>query len=206
MQWVVELNRSIDPDQLPDGITIYAHNFKGYDGRLLYEEIVRTGCQVNNLMFRGSKIISFHYGQIKFSDTLLQLPASLEQLPKMFGMDETQFKKGYFPYLFNTPDNQDYVGPIPDKTFFQPEKMFAAKRKDFEEKWYPSQQGEYNFRRELEEYCISDVKILAKAIEAYLQVGLQHKPLDPWSCTTIASYALQMYRQYYMPEDQMAIL
>jgi hypothetical protein len=32
----------------------------------------------------------------------------LSKMPKTFGLSE--LKKGYFPHLFNTPDNQKFVG------------------------------------------------------------------------------------------------
>lgn len=46
-----------------------------------------------------------------------------------------KLKKGFFPYRFNIPDNEDYVGPVPDITFFDVERMYAEKR-DVVEKWY----------------------------------------------------------------------
>ncbi len=33
---------------------------------------------------------------------------ALSKMPKTSGLSE--LKKGYFPHLFNTPDNQKYVG------------------------------------------------------------------------------------------------
>lgn len=79
--------------------------------------------------------------------------------------------------------------------------MKVGKREEFLE-WYAEQKlndNVYNLREEMKTYCQSDVKILKKAIETYLQVQIIKKPLDPWKSMTMASYALQMYRQYYMP-------
>lgn len=86
-------------------------------------------------MWRGSKILQMTVNEITFGDTLLHLPASLEQLPKMFNMDETQFKKGFFPYKFNTAANQTYVGPLPHRDFFEPKLMRPAKLKEFDQ-WH----------------------------------------------------------------------
>lgn len=185
--------------------TMFAHNFKGYDGRMLFDAFVAKNCQVPGVMKRGSKFLSFTYGKIKFQDTLLHITASLDQMPKMFGMDTATMKKGFFPYLFNTPENIDYVGAVPSREFFQPEMMKAAKYAEFE-KWYAAQRGVvYNFREELELYCKQDVNILRHAVETYFLTGLQSAPLDPWSCMTIASYASTVYRAYHMPANTIAV-
>lgn len=98
--------------------TMFAHNFKGYDGRMLFDALNVHSLRVSNQVKRGSKFLSFQYGVIKFQDTLLHITASLDQMPKMFGMDTSTMKKGHFPYLFNVPENIDYVGPIPDMKYF----------------------------------------------------------------------------------------
>lgn len=72
---------------LEDPCTMFAHNFKGYDGRMVYEEILKRSGSIPKVLKRGSKFLQFQYGNVTFQDTLLHIPASLEQLPKMFNMD-----------------------------------------------------------------------------------------------------------------------
>ncbi|KAK5646300.1 hypothetical protein RI129_004764 [Pyrocoelia pectoralis] len=62
---------------------------------------------------RGSKIISMTVNNIKLLDSLNFFPMSLAKLPKAFGL-AGNFKKGFFPYHFNTAENQNYVGKYPD--------------------------------------------------------------------------------------------
>ena len=188
-------------EALPHAITLFAHNLKGYDGRMVFDHLFDQHTPPQEMMWRGSKIMSMVYGKATFKDTLLHFPASLAQLPKMLGLDETLFKKGFFPYLFNTPENQAYRGAIPDRKYFDPQFMSDKKRAEFD-KWYVEQTGVYDFHKELVEYCLSDTRILAKAIEAYMTEQMSHRPLNPFSCLTIASYAMTMYRTYYMPENQ----
>jgi len=38
----------------------------------------------------------------------------LSAFPKTFGLYELKKKKGIFPHYFNTNENQNYIGPIPD--------------------------------------------------------------------------------------------
>ncbi len=185
---------------LHEEITLFAHNLKGYDGRMVFDHLFDNHTPPQEVLWRGSKIMKMQYGKATFQDTLLHFPASLEQLPKMLGLDETQFKKGFFPYRFNVPENQDYVGSIPPVEMFDPGFMSTKKREEFIV-WHADQTRQYNFRTELVEYCISDTKILAKSIEAYMVQQMLQKPLNPFSCTTVASYAMTLYRTYYMPEE-----
>ena len=188
-------------EKLKKPSTFYAHNMKGYDGRLIFEQLLDDHTPPVQMTWAGAKIMEMRYGKHKFRDTLTHLTASLAQLPKMLGLDEREFKKGFFPYLFNMEENQDYVGPIPGKDAFDPECMSPAKREEFD-RWYDEQLGiEYNFHRELVEYCQSDVKILTKAIETYMRAAMTKHPMNPLRSITCAGYAKSVYMTYYLPED-----
>ncbi len=45
------------------------------------------------------------------------LPTALSKLPKAFGFEDITLK-GFFPYLFHTPENLDYVGPLPSLKYY----------------------------------------------------------------------------------------
>jgi hypothetical protein len=52
------------------------------------------------------------------------------------------------------PENQDYMGPIPDKEYYMPESMSVSGRKDFE-KWHDEERAKnvvFDFKKELLEY------------------------------------------------------
>jgi len=79
---------------------------------------------------------------------------------KTFGL--TELKKGYFPHLFNTPENQQYVEPVPAMDYYMPESMAPKARKDFE-RWHQQQRDNnvvFDFAKELVEYCKSNVRLL----------------------------------------------
>lgn len=193
-------------EQLEECVTLFAHNLKGYDGRMIFDFLFDNNRTPSTMMWRGSKIMKMEYGKAKFMDTLLHFPSALAALPGIFGMDETQFKKGFFPYKFNIAENQQYMGPIPDESFFDPDSMSPKKRGEFIE-WYAEERMKlYDFYKELVDYCISDVLILTKSIELYMERQMTQYPLDPFSCTTSASYAMKMYKTYYMPENQIYVL
>lgn len=186
-------------ETLPPGTMMLAHNLSGYDGRLVFEKLFDERMAPTDVLWRGSRIIRMKYHNVVFADTLLHWPCSLAGLPRMFGLDTSQYKKGHFPYLFNVPEHQNYVGPMPPAHYYAPETMPTEKKAEFE-RWYAEQDGRtFDFQLELYEYCLSDTRILAASIEAYMRAQMAIKPLDPFSCITIASYAMRMYRTYYMP-------
>lgn len=190
-------------------IVLIAHNMKGYDGRLVFQHMVQVvGHIPTDIIWQGTKIMQMKiYGKITFRDSLCHVATSLAKMPDMFGLDEKQYKKGYYPYKFNIPAHQDYVGRFPAIEYYEPNMKMPEERKKFI-KWYETQKGlPYNFRKELEEYCLSDVRILANAMEVYMREGYeQNNGLNPLERGTIASYAMQIYKTLYMPANTIAYL
>jgi hypothetical protein len=66
----------------------------------------------------GLKVLCFHFRSLTFKDSSLFIPGSLESFSKTFGLNET---KGFFPHEFNRPENFNYIGVYPAKTFYKPE-------------------------------------------------------------------------------------
>jgi len=57
------------------------------------------------------------------------ISAPLSPFPKTFRLKE--LKKGFFPFLFNTDENENYVGPIPAKEYYCYNTMKPKVRKKF---------------------------------------------------------------------------
>lgn len=180
---------------------VAAHNFKGYDGRLLHAALLRNcPVELTNYISVGTKLNTFSYANLTFADSLLHIAQPLDQFPKSFGLDISC--KGFFPYLFNTPENQTYVGPIPAQSFFQPDKMSVERRKKFLE-WY-AQQGDlvYDFKKELVTYCKLDVEIMKKGLEVYAQSSKDvNRGMNPLDYLTTASYSYNVWRTLHMPQE-----
>jgi hypothetical protein len=71
-------------------------------------------------------------------------------------------------------------------------------------KWYKQQENrtDYDFQKELEEYCISDVDILCKSMEVFRDSMKEIcEGLDPLKCITIASYAMKVYLTLHAPTE-----
>lgn len=192
----------------------YAHNLKGYDGRLILDFLEAQQISPKSLFQRGDKVLMmvvknpFNGGktQLTFKDSLLHIAAPLSSLPKMFGLDEDMMEKGMFPYLFNTPENQDYHGPMPDQLYFEPQYMSAEQKSKFN-RWYSRKaRSRYNLKRELIKYCKNDVLILQRGLLAYTKVCLKYGHRDPLQDMTIAQYTFNVYRERHMPNDTLFYL
>ena len=141
-------------------IIVVFHNLKGFDGMFFLHELYQQQREVVHQLTVGAKVLSFKSGPLKFIDSLCFLPMPLASFPSTFNL--TELKKGFFQHLFNTPDNQQYVGRIPDLEFYDPDGMMA-KKKDQLTRWHADQVGRnvsFNFRQEMIDYCKSDVALL----------------------------------------------
>ena len=191
-------------------VTVLFHNLKGFDGVFLLKELYRDSRRVENQACMGAKVLTFKSGSITFKDSLCFLPFPLARFPSTFEIKET--KKGYFPHAFNTPQNQGYVGSIPDKSFYDPEGMKPKPKADFE-RWYEEQQEQqelqgckFDMQKELEAYCRSDVELLKKGCEAFVKQFKQEADFNPFErCATIAS-ACNLYWRRSIEEGTEAAL
>ena len=188
-----------------------AHNLKGYDGRLTLTKMFQIQSlddqfgMIEEMVWEGAKIQTFKWKNIIFRDSLLHIAQPLANFPAIFDLKEMH--KGHFPYIFNTPENQRYVGPIPHIKYFEPNLKSVKGRKDLLE-WYENQKDVvYDFQQELEKYCISDVDILAKSLEKYNIAGqvLNHPMLPPLEKLTTASYTLNCWKTLHFPENKIVM-
>ena len=143
---------------------------------------------------------------IRFIDSLNFLQMPLKSFPKTFGMSE--LKKGYFPHYFNKECNKDYVGTIPSKKHYGYNQMKPDERTKFL-KWYEECVREnyvFDFKKEILEYCRSDVDILRRGIMKLREDFIELENIDPLRYITIASVCMTIYRSNYMPNKTIAIV
>ena len=179
-------------------VIVLFHNLKGFDGVFILKALYQHRWRVSNQFSMGAKVLSFKTGPVTFKDSLCFLSYPLSAFPDTFGIKET--KKGYFPHAFNTPQNQGYVGSIPDKQYYDPDGMKSRDKIAFEE-WYKVQTGTFDFKKELLEYCLSDVELLRKGCEAFVERFSQEADFNPFErCTTIAA-ACNLYWRRSIKKD-----
>ena len=144
--------------------------------------------------------------KIRFIDNVNFVQSKLADFPKTFGL--TEMKKGYFPHFFNVPENQDYVGPVPDAKHYGPDQMSTDGRAKFL-KWHQERVSEgyvFEFRKELEAYCRSDVDILRRSMLRFREDFIAIANIDPLQYITIASVCMNVYRSKFMPERTIGVI
>nr|XP_012222209.1 PREDICTED: uncharacterized protein LOC105672077 [Linepithema humile] len=93
---------------------------------------------------------------------------------RAFGLANT-LDKGVFPHLFNTLDNQFYLGPLPGVEYYSPETMNTKEREQFLA-WHDElTQANYifDFQLEILRYCRNDVDILSTWVSCELRKALE---------------------------------
>ena len=179
-------------------VIVLFHNLKGFDGVFILKTLYNHGWCVTDQFSMGAKVLSFKTGPITFKDSLCFLPFPLSAFPSTFGIKE--LKKGYFPHMFNTPDHQKHVGSIPPKHYYDPEGMKPKDKAAFET-WYAAQTDQFDFRKELLEYCQSDVELLKKGCEAFTEQFSKEARFNSFEkCMTIAA-ACNLYWRRSILED-----
>ena len=182
-----------------------AHNAKGYDLHFLLAYLHARAVKPEMIQ-NGRKIMSLSVGGVKCIDSLNFLPMALARLPAAFGL--TELSKGYFPHLFNIPDNQDYRGIIPYIKYYDPDGMRSETREPFLA-WYEEHRHQpFDLQKELLKYCISDVDILQRACGSFREMFAQvAQGIEPFASTiTIASACNLVYRSLFLQEEQIALI
>ena len=204
LQWVCRLSHQENPPV--EQVIVVAHNFKGYDGYMILEELYRQHVSNLNHIVNGAKILSLELPQIKFIDSLNFFPMPLSDFPSMFGL--TDLKKGFFPHFFNTTPNQNYVGYMPDIHYFDPDGMSPKQKAEFLA-WHAQQVKDgylFRFQDELINYCRSDVRLLKQGCMQFQRQFKSIVGINPMEkCITIASACLTAYRLKWMPLDTIAV-
>uniref|UniRef100_A0A8D8ZAP4 DNA-directed DNA polymerase n=1 Tax=Cacopsylla melanoneura TaxID=428564 RepID=A0A8D8ZAP4_9HEMI len=185
--------------------TAIAHYARGYDSHFILEYCVRNSIKPKTIT-NGTKLMSLEAGKVRIIDSSNFVAAPLSTFPKTFGLKE--LKKGYFPHYFNTVENQSYKGSIPDVKFYSPETMKPSAREEFL-KWHAERVSEnyyFDFAKELEEYCSSDVDILRRSCLIFREAFLEIADIDPFQYTTIAGTCMAIYRSSYLKNETLAIV
>ena len=196
----------MDSDGDERSVLVLFHNLKRYDGMFILQHLYRKNRDVDNQVTISVKLLPVQSDLLTFKDSLCFLPFSLASFPSTFGL--TKLKKGFFPHLFNTVANQDSKGPMPPMDAYDPEGMSPKKKQEFET-WYSEQVQnayEFNMRREMEEYCTSDVKLLKAGCQKFQDKLYKEAEFNPMEkCLTIASVCHRYWRKKLLTTKTIAI-
>ena len=186
-------------------LTVLAHNFQGYDSYPVIDTLHQLRMELGQIR-NGAKVLQVTCLQssIRFIDSMSFFAMPLASFPKTFGL--TELKKGYFPHLFNTDENQDYVGPLPAQRNYLPDSMCVKDRNEFQ-RWHDEMTQNhqvFDFRNELLEYCKSDVQLLKQGCLTFKQDFEAIAHFDPFEQITIASACNRYLRTHCLPPNTIA--
>ena len=196
-------------DKQNQNFTAVAHNLQGYDGMFIMRYIKESMLSIDhmpNIIMNGTKLLTISFRNVKFIDSYAFIPIALEKFTKTFDLKE--LKKGFFPHLFNKPENQNYIGVIPEKFYFGSDYFSVAKKEEFE-KWYETSKNSlYDFKNEIISYCMSDVKLLKEGCLAFRSIIINiTNGIDPFAkCITIASLCHYIYRKILMKPNTISVI
>jgi len=167
-------------------IIFFAHNSSKYDTHFIMKELYSRGYDNCHILGPISNLfcltIQTKYGPIYFKDSCKFIQRPLKEFPKIFGLQDA--RKGDFPYMFNTPENKGYCGPIPDKKFFSTNRMSDKELEEFNadhSEWLTSGRT-YNLRREEILYCKNDVFVLQQGFNKFRKdfttIAIEHTDID----------------------------
>ena len=143
--------------------------------------------------------MSFKRFSIRFIDSYHFLLQPLKNLSDTYGIDTI---KGFFPHHFNKPENQNYVGKIPDEKDYGVFNMMPEEYDKHFKPWYEKQKDitNWSFKDELIKYCRADVELLSKTILKFRKMFIDVSDTDPFRYTTLASLCMGIYLNKFLPE------
>ena len=139
-----------------------------------------------------------------FLDSVSILPCPLRILPEVFGL---QASKSWYPHYFNTEENLDYVGPMPDIAYYGVDEMVVGEREEFLA-WYETRKSRpFHNKQVLETYCHDDFTVLRQAYRVlrreFLQIGNIEVFLE---FLTIALACNKLLRRTFLKPDTIGLI
>jgi hypothetical protein len=98
----------------------------------------------------GLKIMCMKMEHLVLLDSVSFLPFPLRKLSEAFGLTA---HKSWYPHYFNTEENLDYMGPIPDISYYGAKDMGESERADFLALYEGQRDRVFDNRFVLETYC-----------------------------------------------------
>lgn len=124
--------------------------------------------------------------RITFKDSYLLLPHSLSKLLKSFNVE---FKKGIFPYNFVNKDNLDYIGPTPDRSYFNP---------ITDEEYNSLLNDNWNLKKAVTEYIINDVVSLHAVLKKFAIIVFEMEGVDALKALSLPQLSYKIFKTNYM--------
>lgn len=180
-------------------ITVYAHNFSGFDGVFLMRHLLPYG-KVDPLLHNGKiisikvklNVVGYTNKTIVFKDSMLLLPLSLRELCSAFNVTVS---KGYFPFNLT---NIFYKGLLPQIELWKniPNNEYTTLIAEFTSKVW-------DFKVEAIKYCYLDCIALHQVLTKFNELIFSHFKVNIINSLTLPSLAMKIYRSQFMPENSL---
>ena len=189
------------------GYTCIAHNGGRYDVHYIKKSMIERGIKSSDVV-NGNTIFYCNAKKFKmrFIDSYRFIPSALRGFTKTFGICE--ITKGYFPYTFFTKETINYVGPMPDVSYFGFDSM-KTKDRVAGLQWYSEHKDDQIDLYEMcMKYCESDVALLREGCIRFrnLFMSITGGEIDPFRYITIASVCMTIYKRFHMPGETIGVL
>jgi hypothetical protein len=183
-------------------IVAMAHNAEGFDFHFILNSAIILKWKPE-LITNGLKIIRMKMEYLLFFDSVSFLPCPLRKLPKAFGL---QTAKSWYPHYFNTEENLDYVGPMPD-IYYGVDEMTGVEREEFVA-WYETRKSRLFHNKEiLEAYCQDDVTVLRQACRVFRPEFLQIGNIEVFlESLTIATACNKVLRRKFLKPNTLGLI
>jgi len=99
-----------EPHPWVNKIVAISHNAKVFDLQFILNRSILLKWKPQ-LIMNGLQIMCMTMVHLVFLCSVSFLPCVLRKLPEAFGLSAS---KSWYPHYFNTEENLNYVGPIPD--------------------------------------------------------------------------------------------
>jgi len=164
-------------------VVAITHNAKAFDSLFILNRAIQMKWKPE-LILNGLKIVCMKIEHM-FIDSVSYLPMPLRKVPEAFGLDTT---KSWYPHYFYKKTNLDYVGPIPDVSYFGVDVVSVFERMEFMT-WYDDQKNKvFDNILVLEKYCRHDVTVLRQACQIFRREFIEIGNIEVFlECFTIAS-------------------
>lgn len=187
-------------------VRVMAHNLKSYDGRFILRDFFSRNLTKSQVRMQGSKVICLDVANVRFQDSLNLFMCPLRKLPTTFNFSE-RVKKGDFPYKFNRPENQHYVGKVPPLEDYGYDTLKPSDQKALKE-FHDSikDRQDFDMQQEMERYCYADTEILLIAVMAFRIKFKSIAGFDPIRrYFTLPSMSMATFRTQFLSDNVLAV-
>ena len=160
---------------------------------ILYRAIIMKWKR--ELITNGLNIISMKMENLVLLEIMYFLPCTLRKLTEDFGLQDT---KWWYPYYINTEENIDYVGPMPDISYYCVNEMCGGEGKEFIAS-YETQVWIIRLQILFRAYCQVDVTVQRNTCRVFRLEFLQIGNIDVFlESLTIASTCNKVLRRMFL--------